>query len=62
MIRWADLYCGIRQLAEEMNTEFADANEWGVELTGDGVHFTKEGHKAFAEGLTKALKIWYSIS
>ena len=38
-----------------------DANEWGVSLTDDGVHFTEAGHKAFAEGLTKVLKLWYSI-
>ena len=58
------------QMAEDMYdgeslhaapVRFADANEWGVELTDDGVHFTKEGHKAFAEGLTKALKLWYPI-
>ena len=49
------------QLAEEMNVQFADANQWGVRLTDDGVHFTEEGHKAFAEGLTKHLKLWYSI-
>jgi len=58
------------QLAAEMNDDesshaapvhFADANAWDVELTSDGVHFTQEGHKAFAEGLTKALKLWYSI-
>ena len=58
------------QLAQDMNDDesmhaapvrFADANEWGVELTDDGVHFTKEGHKAFAEGLTKTLKLWYPI-
>jgi len=48
-------------LAEEMDIRFADTNCWGVTLTGDGVHFTKEGHKAFAEGLTKCLKLWYSI-
>lgn len=41
--------------------DFVDANSWGVELTQDGVHFTKEGHKAFAEGLTKYLKLCYSI-
>ncbi len=49
------------QLACEMDVHFADANEWGVSLTDDGVHFTEEGHKAFAEGLTKRLKLWYSI-
>ena len=52
------LYC---QLAEELDVWFADANRWGVTLADDGVHFTKEGHKAFAEGLTKTLKMWYSI-
>ncbi len=50
-----------RQLEEDMNVDFADANEWGVGLADDGVHFTEEGHKAFAEGLTKYLKMWYSI-
>ena len=50
-----------RELAGDMDVLFADANGWGVELTGDGVHFTKEGHKAYAEGLTKTLKMWYSI-
>ena len=49
------------QLACEMDVYFADANEWGVSLTDDGVHFMEEGHKAFAEGLTKQLKLWYSI-
>jgi lysophospholipase L1-like esterase len=49
------------QLAGEMDVHFADANEWGVSLTDDGVHFTEDGHKAFAEGLTKVLKLWYSI-
>lgn len=57
------------QLAEDMNDDesihaapvrIADANKWGVELTADGVHFTKKGHKAFAEGLTETLKLWYS--
>lgn len=49
------------QLADEMDVQFADANEWGVSLTDDGVHFTEDGHKAFAEGLTKQLKLWYPI-
>jgi len=48
-------------LAAEMDVDFADANGWSVSLTADGVHFTREGHKAFAEGLTKHLKMWYSI-
>ena len=50
-----------KMVSELEGVDFADSNLWGVELTGDGVHFTKEGHKAFAEGLTKHLKLCYSI-
>ena len=32
---------------------FADAGAWGITLAYDGVHFTPEGHRAFAEGLYK---------
>ena len=38
-------------IAERLGIRFADAGMWGVTLTFDGVHFTEEGHKAFAEGL-----------
>ncbi|MBR4410170.1 MAG: lipase [Firmicutes bacterium] len=50
------------QLAGEMDVRFADAIEWGFSLTDDGVHFTDDGHISFADGLTKVLKLWYSIS
>lgn len=48
----AELY---RQIAERRGLGFADAGEWGVELCFDGVHFTPEGHAAFAAGLEEAL-------
>lgn len=40
-----------RTLAQKLGISFADAGEWGVELTFDGVHFSEAGHLAFAEGL-----------
>lgn len=40
-------------LARKLGLNFADAGEWGVELTFDGVHFSEAGHRAFAEGIQK---------
>lgn len=45
-----------RALAQKLGIDFADAGEWGVELTNDGVHFTEAGHLAFAEGLKAHLQ------
>lgn len=44
-----------RRLAEELDIRFADGGDWGVTLAYDGVHFTGQGHRAFAEGLYRAL-------
>ena len=46
---------GYRALAGRLGVRFADAGAWGVSLAYDGVHFTQQGHKAFAEGIFKAL-------
>ena len=43
-------------LAEQMGIRFADAGKWNISLTYDGVHFTEQGHKAFAAGLLEELK------
>ena len=48
----ADLY---RAAAERYGAAFADAGLWGVELIFDGVHFSPEGHGAFARGLSAVL-------
>jgi len=40
-----------REIAEQNEMFFADANEWNIELLFDGVHFSEKGHHAFAEGL-----------
>ena len=42
-------------LARRLGIGFADAGQWGVELTFDGVHFTESGHRAFAAGLQEVL-------
>ena len=43
-------------LAEQLGTRFADAGKWDIPLAYDGVHFTEQGHKAFAAGLLGELK------
>lgn len=43
-------------LAERLGIRFADAGKWDIPLAYDGVHFTEQGHKAFAAGLLEALK------
>ena len=43
-------------LAERMGIRFADAGKWDIPLAYDGVHFTEQGHKAFAAGLLEELK------
>ena len=43
-------------LAERMGLRFADAGKWNISLAYDGVHFTEQGHRAFAAGLLEELK------
>ena len=45
-----------RALADKLSISFANAGEWSVELTFDGVHFSPEGHTAFAKGLIHTLE------
>ncbi len=42
-------------LAERLGIPAADAGKWDVRLAYDGVHFTKQGHRAFAAGLLEEL-------
>ena len=42
-------------LAEKLNMPFVDTRHWNIDLTFDGVHFSEEGHHAFAENLGKEL-------
>lgn len=43
-------------LAEQVGIRFTDAGKWDISLAYDGVHFTEQGHKAFATGLLEELK------
>ncbi|OUN08481.1 GDSL-type esterase/lipase family protein [Flavonifractor sp. An9] len=45
-----------KALAEHLGIRFADAGRWGIPLAYDGVHFTEQGHKAFATKLLEELK------
>lgn len=45
-----------RELAERMGIRFVDVGMWDIPLVYDGIHFTEQGHKAFAAGLLKELK------
>ncbi len=45
-----------RVLAKRIDIRFADAGKWDIPLAYDGVHFTEQGHKAFAAGLLEELK------
>ena len=43
-------------LVEQLGIRFADAEKWDISLAYDGVHFTEQGHRAFAAGLLEELK------
>ena len=42
-------------LSARLRIPFVDTSAWGIELAFDGVHFTEEGHHAFAGYLTEAI-------
>ena len=44
----ADVY---QALAQDLGICFADAGQWNIPLSYDGVHFTQEGHRDFARQL-----------
>ena len=54
-IRLADTY---KTLASGLDVRFLNAGKWGVSLAYDGVHFTEQGHKAFADGLLAELALY----
>ena len=43
-------------LAERLGIRFADAGNWEIPLAYDGVHFTEQGHRAFAARLLEELR------
>ena len=45
-----------QSLGGRLGIRFADAGDWDIPMTYDGVHFTEQGHRAFAAGLLEVLK------
>jgi len=45
-----------RGVAEELGIAFTNTADWGIPLCFDGVHFTEEGHRIFAEKLYHDIK------
>lgn len=45
-----------RTLAGQLGIPFADSADWNISLARDGVHFTPQGHRAFAAGILEVLK------
>ena len=45
-----------RELCAKLGIHFADAQEWGIRLGNDGVHFSAHGHRAFAEGIFNVIE------
>ena len=43
-------------VAESLGVRFIDAADWDIEVTFDGVHYSEQGHQAFAERLGSALQ------
>lgn len=46
-----ELISRYRELSQALGTRFVDPSGWNIGLTFDGVHFTGEGHRTFAEQL-----------
>lgn len=47
-------------VARRLDIVFTDAGNWKADLTYDGVHFSGEGHRAFAEEIRTALYSLFS--
>lgn len=43
-------------LAERLGVRFVDTGKWDIPLAYDGVHFTEQGHQAFAARLLEELR------
>lgn len=47
-VKLAEAY---QALSQKLGIAFVNAGQWNVPLAFDGVHFTEQGHRAFAEGI-----------
>jgi len=42
-------------VAQKLGVRFVDTTNWDIDVTFDGVHYTEQGHRTFAENLYIAL-------
>lgn len=47
-------------IAQMLGINFTDADNWGIDLAFDGVHFSETGHLAFTKGIQQALSSLFS--
>ena len=47
---------GFQRIAEQNGYFFADAEKWNIRLGFDGVHFSEEGHRRFAEKMEEIIR------
>lgn len=46
----------LEKCAREFGALFADAGEWDIPLSYDGIHFSEEGHRCFAKHMADVLR------
>ena len=46
-----------QRIARRVGVAFTDASGWEIPTIYDGVHFTEEGHRMFAEKIREEIKI-----
>ena len=44
------------RLAAELGLHFADASRWDIETACDGVHFSTQGHRCFADRMAETIR------
>ena len=44
-------------ISHRLGILYADSGKWNIDLSYDGVHFTEQGHRAFAAGLLGELDL-----
>lgn len=47
-----------QELTQKMDICFADASQWNIDLTYDGVHFSEKGHLRFYEKIKTVLELF----
>ena len=48
------------ELAEELGAAFVDTAAWGIRISGDGVHFSEQGHRIFAVKMAQTVRMLLS--